>query len=137
MKKVIYACLILVPTLALAATNLTEISLSIPKAVKNPALIAAANAAIADAVYWEDEGKEFKQLDPAEDLVITKLYLDKNKVAQKLELQGRAQVGGFGWHRGYQVGTAECTISIEKVNGKWPADGSSAEADCEVTLDRE
>lgn len=137
MKKLISACLVLVPMFAFAVTNLTEIVNSSPKAVKNPAIIAAANEAIADAVYWEDEGKEFKQLDPAEDLVITKLFLDSNRVAQKLELEGRARVGGFGWHSGYQVGMAECTISIEKVNGQWPVDGSSAEAECEVTLDRE
>ena len=123
--------------LAQGAEQLNEIPLNQPLKVKSADIIAAANEAIGDAVYWEDDGYEFKQLSDSTDVAITQLYLDSKKQVQKLELTGSARVGGFGWHEGYQEGTADCVIEIEKKNGKWPADGSTASAECEITLGSE
>lgn len=126
--------LFLFSTSALSQSELTEIKLDKPLLLKNSELIEMGNNFIYSAVYWEDEGYEFKQLSDSDDLSIVSIFKNNKKETVKLVVQGTAPVGGFGWHEGYQEGTADCRFTFEKIDNEWAISKTASSDNCEVTL---
>ncbi|MCB9093290.1 MAG: hypothetical protein H6620_12095 [Halobacteriovoraceae bacterium] len=126
-----------ITNLALAQKPLIEIDLNNPIQVNDINILQAANFAMKSAVYWEDQGYEFKALEDSNDIQITKIFKDDDHVSQKLELNGTIRTGGFGWHHGYQEGTASCVITLIKENGDYLLKHSHSYADCDIELDDE
>ncbi|MEO0336939.1 MAG: hypothetical protein AAF202_11115 [Pseudomonadota bacterium] len=115
----------------------TRIELKKPITIKNEKILNSVDIAVSRAVYWEDEGYEFKKTGPILNPRIQVLYKESGDVLA-LEVLAEAPVGGFGWYPGYRSGTASCHIFVfEGDEWDWSWDGRNASAECEIEYDLE
>ena len=140
MKKMVLIALIAFTGLASAHSYQIEddwgkIEFRKPRKITNEKVIDSVDKAIADAVYSEDEGYEFKKLQPVENVLMTVLYKEAHDPIA-MEVTASASVGGFGWFPGYRTGTAFCTVTVfEGHSYDWSWDGDNAIAECEIEYD--
>lgn len=88
--------------------------------VKNEVIIEIANQEMEVAIYWEDEGYEYKMLKQTKDVYIREIHKNDLGQVEKLVLTATVASGGFGWFPGYKEGLSYCTIEVEKkANASW------------------